>query len=104
MNELEELRRKKLNELIERKQQEMDEQSQMENQLLQIENVIKQKFTKEALQRYSNIKIAYPEKRAQLLIMLARIHDKIEKIDDSQLREILQRMEPKKRETKITRI
>jgi programmed cell death protein 5 len=104
MNELEEIRQRRLNELMERKQQEMNEQAQIENQLLQIENVIKQKFTKEALQRYSNIKIAYPEKRAQLLLMLAQIHDKIEKIDDSQLREILQRMEPKKRETKIKRI
>ena len=104
MDELEELRQRRLNELMERKQKQLSEQNQVENQLQKIENVIKQKFTKEALQRYSNIKIAYPEKRAQLLLMLAQIHDKIDKIDDNQLREILQRMEPKKRETKIKRI
>lgn len=104
MDELEEIRKRRLQELMEKKQQELNEQAQIEQQLQQIENVIKGKFTKEALQRYSNIKIAYPEKRAQLLLILAQVHEQIDKIDDEQLKEILKRMEPKRRETKIKRI
>jgi len=104
MDELEELRKRKLQEMMERRQQDFNDQVQIEQQLQQIENTIKQKFTKEALQRYSNIKIAYPEKRAQLLLILAQVHNQIDKINDEQLKEILKRMEPKKKETKITRI
>jgi programmed cell death protein 5 len=104
MDELEELRKRKLQEMMERRQQDFNEQVQIEQQLQQIENTIKQKFTKEALQRYSNIKIAYPEKRAQLLLILAQVHNQIDKINDEQLKEILKRMEPKKKETKIKRI
>jgi len=104
MDELEGLRKKRLQEMIERKQQEFNEKAEIDSQLQQIESVIKPKLTKEAFQRYSNIKIAYPEKRAQLLVMLAQVHDRIEKIDDEQLKEILRRMEPQKKETKIRRI
>lgn len=109
MDELEELKRKKLEEL--KKQQEealqnqAEEQAQLQQQIDQLESVVKQIFTKEALSRYGNIKAAHPEKAVQLLVVLGQLiqQGKIKQINDSQLKEILKKLTPEKKEFKIKR-
>ncbi|MBW3003537.1 hypothetical protein KY328_03170 [Candidatus Woesearchaeota archaeon] len=101
MNELEELRQRRLQEL-QKQQQDIEEFNQQVNTL---ETAVKQHLTKEALSRYGNLKSAHPEKAVQLLTILAQIIQtgKLQVIGDEQLKDILQRMEPPKKEFKITR-
>ena len=88
MPELDEIRKKKLEELRKlqqgRLQEQAQEEMQMQQQIQQLEAIVKQALTKEALERYGNLRAAYPEKAVQLLIILAQAmqQGKIEKIDD----------------------
>ncbi len=104
-DELEEIRQKKLIELQkERFQKQIQEQAQLQKQIEQLEALIRTKLTKEAISRYGNIKAAHPEVAVQLLLVLAQLiqTQPIESIDDDELRQILQKILPEKRETKIT--
>ncbi|MBI2651597.1 hypothetical protein HYX01_03945 [Candidatus Woesearchaeota archaeon] len=109
MNELEEIRKRKLMELrrqdIEKAQQQATEQEKVQQQIQQLEMFVKQVFTKEALQRYGNLKVAYPEKAVQLLVILANAiqSGQISRIDDSTLKEILKKISEKKTDIKIKR-
>lgn len=109
MDELEEIRKKRMEELQQRCVQEAMQQNQQEaqiqQQLQQIEGIIKQKMSKEALQRYSNIKAADPEKAAQLSLIMAQFLQtgKLNKIDDETLKQILIKVTPKKRKINIKR-
>jgi programmed cell death protein 5 len=98
---LDDLRRRKLEQL----QQQQQEQAQAQQQFDQIEAVIKQQFTPEALQRYGNIKVAHPETANQLIMIIAQLmnagHIK-RQIDDAALKRILAQLS-QKREIKITR-
>ncbi|MBW2965162.1 hypothetical protein KY363_06925 [Candidatus Woesearchaeota archaeon] len=108
MDELEEIRRKKLEQLKQQHAQQIQEQQREEQQLQQqlhaLEGMVRQKMTKEALERYGNIKVAHPEKTIQLLAILGQAIQAghIDTIDDAQLKEILKRIEPQK-DIKITR-
>jgi DNA-binding TFAR19-related protein (PDSD5 family) len=104
----EEIRRHKLEELRQRYQQNMEgsaQEAEMHQRIQQIEIIIKQKMTKEALQRYSNIKAADPEKSVQVIAVIAQIiqRNNNETIDDEKLKRILTLINLQKRETKITR-
>lgn len=108
MDELEQLRMQKLESLRQQQmqnqfQQEIQSQQKFQMQIAQLENAIKQLFTKDALSRYSNLKIAHPEKAIQLLAVIAQLTESrgVMKIDDNQLKELLIQMDGKKRETKI---
>jgi programmed cell death protein 5 len=100
---LEELKRKKLEEL---QQSQLQETQKIQQQVEQLESFVKQAFTKEALQRYGTLKIAHPDKAVQLLVILAQAiqNGQITKIDDEQLKQILKKLTPKKRDFKIRRI
>ncbi|MFC1741969.1 DNA-binding protein [Nanoarchaeota archaeon] len=109
MDELEEIRKKKLEQLKEQQlnqihDQQQDEQ-QLQEQLGMLEGFVRQRLTKEALERYGNIKVAHPEKAIQLLTILAQLIQTqgVEKIDDTQLKEILKRLTPEKKGPTITR-
>jgi len=106
MSDLEELRRKKLEELQQQSESGQQQQEQMAQQLQALENIVKQKLTKEALERYSNIKIAHPETAMQLLAVLGQYiqsgHN--ETITDEQLKELLTKIQTKKREINIRRV
>jgi DNA-binding TFAR19-related protein (PDSD5 family) len=111
MSSLEEIRKKKLEELMklqqEKAQQQAEEQAQIQQQIEMMENAVKQFFTKEALARYGNLKTAHPEKAIQLLLILfnaIRSGQLKDKIDDNQLKSILERFTPKKKEIKIKRV
>lgn len=105
MDELEEIRRKKLEELKKQQLNQMQEEQQMQQQIQQLEEIIKQVLTKEALERYGNLKTAYPDRAVQLLVILAQAvqSGQITKIDDDALKEILKKLTPKKKEFKINR-
>lgn len=107
MDELEEIKRKKLMELQNQQNNISQEQHQMQAQIGQLETMIKQFLTKEALQRYGNVKAAHQEKAVQLLIILGQAIQQgqiKEKITDEKLKEILTQLQPEKKEFKIKKV
>ena len=107
MDELEEIRKRKLAELQNQQQDSLQEQQQMQAQLEQLETVVKQFFTKEALERYGNLKAAHQEKAIQLLVVLGQAVQQgqiKEKITDEKLKDILKQLQPEKKEFKIKRV
>jgi len=105
MDELEEIRRRKLEELQRKQiQQQFQEDAQLRQQVEQLEQAVRQSLTKEALQRYGNLKTAHPEKAVQLLVILAQlIQGGAERIDDEMMKKILIRLAPQKKEFKLNR-
>jgi len=102
MDELEELKKRRLRELQQKQQEELQQQAleeaQLQQQIEQLESIVKQVFTKDALQRYGNLKSAHPEKAIQLLVLLGQAiqQGQIKSINDAQLKELLKRLSPKK--------
>ena len=111
MSTLEEIKRKKLEELMQLQQEKLQEQSQeqaqVQQQIEQMEEIVKQVLTKDALARYGTLKTAHQEKALRLLVILfqaiqkGQIHDNI---DDSTLKKILEQLTPKKKEINIKRV
>jgi DNA-binding TFAR19-related protein (PDSD5 family) len=101
MNELEELKRRKLQEM----QSAVDEQTQLKQQVEQLEQVVRTVLTKEALQRYGNLKAAHPEKAIQALVYFAQMIQagKIQQITDEMLKDVLTKLSGPVRQIKITR-
>lgn len=99
MNELDELRKNRLEKL----QQQQKQIEEFNQQVETLEMFVKQHLTKEALSRYGNLKSAHPETAVQVLALLAQFIQagKVSMIDDEQLKDILQRMQPQKKEFKI---
>ncbi len=83
-----------------------EEQEDFQEKIQQLEMVVKQTLTKEALERYGNIKAASPEKAVQLLVVLGQAIQagQIQQIDDDKLKEILMQLTPEKKEFKIKHI
>ncbi|MGC9133314.1 MAG: DNA-binding protein [Nanopusillaceae archaeon] len=82
----------------------MEVKRKLENQIDQIYEIIKPYLTREALDRLTNIKLVYPDKFAQaVLIIYQNIQTgKIRIVDERLLKNILERLsENEKRETKI---
>ncbi len=110
MSELDEIRKKKLEELKNlqqaKSQEQAQEEMQMQQQIQQLEAVVKQAQTKEALERFGNLKAANPEKAVQLLVVLAQAmqQGQIQKVDDNTLKEILKKITPKKKDINIKRV
>ena len=109
-DELDELRKKKLEQLRQQQQdsisQQAQEEAQLQQQINQLEILVKQHLTKEALTRYGNLKAAHPEKAVQLLVVLGQAAQSGQlsgKVDDSQLKELLKRLTPEKKDFKIKR-
>ena len=86
-------------------QQQAQEEQQMQQQIAQLEAIVKQAFTKEALERYGNLRTAYPDRAVQLLVILAQAiqSGQITKIDDSALKSILKKLTPEKKDFRIKR-
>jgi programmed cell death protein 5 len=104
--ELEALRKKKLEELQIRQQQQMAEEAQAAQVEAQKQSVLRQILTPEARERLGRIQLAYPEVAENVsnqLIMLAQSGRVQSVIDDNTLRQILRKILPKKREIKIER-
>ena len=108
---LDDIRKRKLEELMQlqqgKSQQQADEQAQIQQQIEQMETIVRQFMTKEALARYGNLKTAHQEKALQLLLILFQAIQKGQvqsKIDDSTLKKVLEQLTPKKKEIKIKRV
>jgi len=107
-DELEAIRKKKLLEL---QQQQMGSQAALEEASNkefdeQKKTVLRQILTTEARERLGRIKIARPDVAENIenqLIMFAQSGQLKNKINDEQLRELLSKMIPKKRDIKIKR-
>lgn len=95
MDELTELRKRKL-ELYQQQytaalQSKGEEAEQMHQQIQQLEVVMKQMMSSDALQRYGTVKLAHPEKALQALVVLAQRVQAggVGVIDDSLLKNVL---------------
>jgi DNA-binding TFAR19-related protein (PDSD5 family) len=101
MNELEALRQQRMQQM----QQQAQEQAQVEQQVAQAEALVKQRMTKAAIERYSTLKSAHPEKAVQVLVVLAQMiqSGQVGVVDDKHLKLLLTKMQPEKKEFKITR-
>lgn len=106
VDELAELRKRRLAELQERAQQEQSEEEQLQSQIAQLESIVKPKLSKEALNRYSNLRVVHAEIWLQSLVVLAQLLQggKIKEINDEQYKAILQRLQPKKKDIKIRKV
>lgn len=100
-----------INQIKERKMQDIQDQlqsqaeeAQLQEQIEQIEAIAKSRMTSDALVRYGNVKVAHPEKAIQVLIILSQFiqSGKVNKIDDKFLKVVLERI-TQKREFKIRR-
>lgn len=104
--EIEELRKRKMLELRAKLE---EQQRQVERRQYEIQKrlAIQQILTPEARSRLANIRAAKPEFAEQLeiqLIQLAQTGKLGSKITDAQLRQILGRLQARKREFKIRRV
>ncbi len=101
MSELEEIKQKRLQEM----QNNAEEQAQLKQQVEQIEAIVRTSFTKEALQRYGNLKSAHPEKAIQMLVYFAQMIQagKIQQITDEMLKQVLSKLSGPVRQIKIRR-
>ncbi|MEK6983724.1 MAG: DNA-binding protein [Nanoarchaeota archaeon] len=111
MPTLDEIRRKKIEELMQSQQgklqQQVQEQAQVQQQIEQMESIVKQFLTKDALARYGSLKTAHHDKALQLLMILFQAIQKGQiqsEIDDQVLKKILGQLIPKKKEIKIKRV
>jgi len=94
MDELEDIKQRRLQAM----QQQAEEHAQLEQQIDQLETMVKSKFTKEALQRFGNVKTAHPEKAVQVLLVLGQAlqNKHVEVIDDTILKQLLSNLNEKK--------
>ena len=108
-DELEKIRKKKLLELQQQQmlsQQDVEEDYQQKEHEEQKKIILRKILTNEARERLGRIKIARPEIVENLenqLIMFAQSGQLKNKINDEQLRQLLKKLMPKKRDIKIER-
>lgn len=110
MADIEELKRKRMEELqqqISMQQTEsLKEQIQLQRQINVLESIAKQYMTKEAIQRYGNLKSAHPEKSIQIIAIIAQAVQQgqiTEPITDEKLKSFLIQISPEKKEFKINK-
>ena len=111
-DELEELRKKRIRELQQQQealsQEELEEQQEAQQKELeeQRRQILRAILTTKARERLGNIKVARPDLAEAVenqLIMLAQSGKLKNKINDEQLREILSKLIPRKRDINIRR-
>jgi len=104
--ELDAIRRKKLQELQQVQVQAAAQQQYREQVEAQKQTILRQILTPEARERLGRIELAYPELTDSIenqLIALAQSGRVQKVIDDATLRQILERVMPRRREIKIER-
>jgi len=110
MNDLEDVRKRKLEELqkkyMAQQQKELKKQIQLQQQIELLEAVAKQFMTKEAISRYGNLKAAHPDKAIQAIAVIAQAVDSgqlTKKLDDENFKLLLQQLTPEKKEFRFNR-
>ncbi|MCG3216599.1 MAG: DNA-binding protein [Candidatus Heimdallarchaeota archaeon] len=102
--ELEALRQKKLAELQEQQASAQMQEEQKAAHEAQKQAILRQILTEEAKQRLTNVKLVRPQLAEAVevrLIQLAQQGAISDKLSDSQLKDILRKIQGQKRETKI---
>ena len=109
--ELEELRRRKMAQLQQSQESQLQQQAMMEERAKQMEAerqaIMRQLLTPEARERLAKVRMAYPdvaaavEERLIRLMQMGRIQNQI---DDATLKAILRQISPQRREIKIERV
>lgn len=86
--------------------EELKQQQELQNRIAEMDSAVKSLMTKEAVQRYTNIKIAFPEKAVNLLILLSqRVRKgKTDEITDEEVKDYLKMMENTKRDFRINKV
>jgi len=87
-------------------QQEETQEQQIQQQLAQIETIAKQYLSKDALTRYSNLKLAHNEKAIHAATLIAQAVSSGQlnrKLSDKEFKEILIALDKGKREFNIKR-
>ena len=112
-DDLEALRKRRLQELMQQQQgeqamqQQMQQQMQMEQIDQKIKTIMHQIMTPKARERLGNIRVANPEFSRQIEVMLIQLYQAgrlPKKITDEQLKEILKKIQSQqRRETKIVK-
>src|SRR2546426_11671240 len=105
-DELDAIRRRKMAELQQAQVQAQAEQQYRDQQQAQRQTILRQILTPEARERLGRIELAYPELKENIenqLIALAQSGRVQRMIDDATLRQILERVIPRKRDIKIER-
>jgi len=105
-DELDAIRRRKFMELQQAQDQAVAQQQMREQQQVQRQTILRQILSPEARERLGRIELAYPELADSIenqLIALAQSGRVQRVIDDATLKQILERVMPKKREIKIER-
>jgi len=105
-SELDGLRRRRLEEFQRAYEGQQSQQQEAEEQIDALEALVKARLSRDALGRYTNLRIAHPEKAMQLLALLGQAIQQynIKEITDAQLKDLVARITPKQKEFKITRI
>ncbi|ATZ61034.2 MAG: DNA-binding protein [Methanosarcinales archaeon Met12] len=106
VDEIEDIRRRKLEELRRTQMQAAQEDAVHAEVLAKKQAILRQILTPSARERLTNIRMTRPEFASQIegqLIMLAQSGRLQAMIDDGQLRQILLRIQPKKRDINIRR-
>ena len=104
--ELEEIKRRKMLELLQRQQAEEEEQARREEEELARQSILRQILEPEARERLANLRLARPDLARAVenqLILLAQSGRIVRKITDEELKEILRRLTSQKREIRIVR-
>jgi programmed cell death protein 5 len=104
--ELEAIRRRKMAELQQAQSQATAEHQYREQVQAQRQLILRQILTPEARERLGRIELAYPELKENIenqLISLAQSGRVQRQIDDATLRQILERVIPRRRDIKIER-
>lgn len=97
MDELEEIKRRKLEGLKKAYELQAEQESDVRQQIEELEAIARNVLTKDALQRYSNIKLVDPEKATHLLVVMAQaVQQGLTQINDDQLKSLLRKLTAKK--------
>ena len=105
-DELEAIRRRKMAELQQAQGQAVADQQYREQVQAQRQTILRQILMPEARERLGRIELAYPELKENIenqLIQLAQSGRVQRQIDDATLRQILERVIPRRRDIKIER-
>ena len=107
MSSLVEIRKRKLEEMMNSQGESSAQQSQMQQQVLQLERIAKKYLDRDAISRYGNIKAANSEKAIQILVVINRLiqSGKINGvINDATFKDLLLQLIPEKKEMKINKV
>lgn len=106
MDELDQIKMRRLQQMQQEQNSAMHQEALLQQQLDQVEALIKQHMTKDAIQRYGNIKSAHPEKALQILAVLGKGIEagQLKTVDDVMLKNLLSRLQEEKRDFNIRRI